>query len=219
LVAAHRLLRFSTLFSQWLTVYRYVDGIIKKEYFQLDGVFHYCPLRKKYDPELDDFFKGFDYRYDILDSIDREVYMGIQELDYGYNVSTSLRKLICYAVWGNPIDAYKYFEYSYQRDFMPHHYLPDHVILGHVPKADHYTEPRACEVGHEKKHWFVRLRMARAQDQGVDVLDVLLAEYKTVLLRKGHRRVTIDKLCADANYRLDEERRNPTGKSLRLQSG
>jgi hypothetical protein len=53
--------------------------------------------------------------------------------------------------------------------------------------------------------------MARAQDQGVDVLDVLLAEYKLVLLRKGHRRVTIDQLCATAKDRLDTERRNPTG--------
>jgi hypothetical protein len=47
--------------------------------------------------------------------------------------------------------------------------MPDHVILGHVPKADGYTEPRACDVGYGKKHWVVRLSVARAQDQGVDV--------------------------------------------------
>jgi hypothetical protein len=213
-------LRFGPLLPQWLTFHRYIDGIIKKEYFQLDrATFLYCPQGKKYDPELDDFFRGYDYRYDILAKIDEEVIMGTQKLEYGHDVSISLRKLICYAVFGHPVDAYKYYEYCYQREFAPHQYLPDHVILGHVPKADGYTEPRACDFGYNKKHWAVRLRMARAQDQRVDVLDVLLAEYKIAILRKGYRRVTIDKLCADANDRLNEERRNPTGKSYTVQPG
>ncbi|KAF1937616.1 hypothetical protein EJ02DRAFT_356429 [Clathrospora elynae] len=192
---------------------RYIDGIVRTDYFQVPRSYAYILLRKKFDPELVAFFDGFDFRHDIIDRIDREVYMGIQDLDFGRKVSVSLRKLICYAVWGNPVDAYKYFEYSYQNEFMPHRYLPDHVVLGHVPKPADYAEPRPSDVGGGKKHTYVRLRMARAQDQGVDVLDVLLTEYKTALLRKGHRRVEIDRLCAAANNRLNVERRDSTGEA------
>lgn len=74
---------------------RYIDGIINKEYFRLDRAFHYCPQRKKYDPELDAFFAGYGYRNDILDAIDREVLQGIRDLEYGHDVSVSLRRLIC----------------------------------------------------------------------------------------------------------------------------
>jgi hypothetical protein len=53
--------------------------------------------------------------------------------------------------------------------------------------------------------------MAWSRDQDVDVLAVLLKEYRLVLLRKGFGRVEVDKLCAIAEERLDEERRDPTG--------
>jgi hypothetical protein len=59
--------------------------------------------------------------------------------------------------------------------------------------------------------------MARARDQGVDVVDVLLKEYKLALLRKGHGRVEVDRLCAIASKRLDEERRYPTGNVYPMQ--
>lgn len=127
----------------------------------------YCPLRKKYDQELIDFFDGFDYRHDIIDRIDQEVYMGIQDLAFGRPVSMALRKLICYAIWGNPVDAYKWYEYSYQQEYMPHRYLPEHVVLGHLPKPTDYTEPQPSCVGGWKRHGDVRYRMARAKDQGV----------------------------------------------------
>jgi hypothetical protein len=85
----------------------------------------------------------------------------------GRHISPALRKLICYAVWGNPVDAYKFFEYSYQDEYMPHRYLAEHVVLGHVPKPTNDTEPRPSMLSGYKKHGDVRARMARANDQGV----------------------------------------------------
>lgn len=127
----------------------------------------YQPLSTKSDPELVDFFDGFDYRHDIIERIDQEVYMGMRELACGRSITLALRKLVCYAVWGNPVDAYKWFEYSYQNEYMPHRYLPEHVVLGHVPKPADYTEPRPSNTSGYKKHGDVRARMARANDQGV----------------------------------------------------
>jgi hypothetical protein len=95
------------------------------------------------------------------------VYTGIREWVNGRHISSALRKLICYAVWGNPVDAYKFFEYSYQDEYMPHRYLAEHVVLGHVPKPTNYTEPRPSMLSGYKKHGDVRARMARANDQGV----------------------------------------------------
>jgi len=129
--------------------------------------FTYQSLGTKSDPELIDFFDGFDFRHDIIERIDKEVYMGMQDLSQGRQVPVALRKLICYAVWGNPVDAYKWFEYSYQNEYMPHRYLPEHVVLRHVPKPAEYTEPRACVFTGRRKHGDVRARMARANDQGV----------------------------------------------------
>lgn len=129
--------------------------------------FTYQALNSKTDPELVEFFDGFDYRHDILERIDKEVYAGMQALACGRYTPVALRKLICYAVWGNPVDAYKWFEYSYQNEYMPHRYLPEHVVLGHVPKPADYTEPRPAVLTGHKKHGDVRARMAQANDQGV----------------------------------------------------
>jgi hypothetical protein len=43
------------------------------------------------------------------------------------------------------------------------------------------------------------------------VIDVLLSEYRTALVRKSYRRVDIDSLCATAKRRLDDERQYPRG--------
>jgi hypothetical protein len=118
-----------------------------------------------------------------------------------------------YAIRGNPIDAYKFFEYNYQEDFMAHHYLPDHAILAHVPKPKGYTQPCASAFEFDKRNSKVRLRMACAQDQGLDVLDVLFAEHKIVLLGKGLGRGAIEERCALARGWVEEERRDPTGKT------
>jgi hypothetical protein len=90
-----RYVSFQTLLRQRLTVYRYVDGIIKKDYFRLDRAFHYCPQLKKYDPELDEFFGDFGPRTDIFDAIDRAVLQGIRDMEYGHDVPVRLRILIC----------------------------------------------------------------------------------------------------------------------------
>lgn len=45
-----------------------------------------------------------------------------------------------------------------------------------------------------------------------DVLDVLLREYKTTLLKRGFRRKEIEYYYARAQSRLDAERESETGK-------
>ncbi|KAH7093743.1 hypothetical protein FB567DRAFT_610333 [Paraphoma chrysanthemicola] len=189
----------------------YLDGIIRSEYFRLPLDFPYQPLSTKRDPELDEFFDGFEYRHDIIARIDREVRLGMKDLAYGRAVPLALRKLVCYALWGNLVDAYKWFEYSYQGEFMPHRYLPEHVILGHLPKPVNRGAPRPSILTGYRKHGDVRARMARANDQGVDVLDVLIAEYRLALVRKAHRRLEIERLVSEAKQRLENERQRPTG--------
>jgi hypothetical protein len=95
------------------------------------------------------------------------VRMGMQNLAYGRPVPLALRKLVCYALWGNPVDAYKWFEYSYQNEYMPHRYLPEHVVLGHLPKPTNCEDPRPSVLTGCRRHGDVRARMARANDQGV----------------------------------------------------
>jgi hypothetical protein len=144
-----------------------MDGIIRTDVFPVPRDFSYQPLSTKTDPELLEFFDGFEYRHDIIERIDQEVYVGMSDLANGRHISLSLRKLVCYAVWGNPADAYKYFEYSYQNEYMPHRYLPEHVILGHITKPADYTKPRPTVDSSYKRHYPVRSRMSRANDQGV----------------------------------------------------
>jgi len=145
---------------------RYLQGIIKTNYFKVPVSFPYCPLSKKYDAELVEFFDGFEFRHDVIDRIDHEVQMGIQKLNRGVFVPLGLRKLISYAVWGNPVDAYKWFEYSYQQDYLPHHYLPEHVMLIQVPSPN-TAQPSMTVDCIPKKHLRVRSLMKRADDQGV----------------------------------------------------
>jgi hypothetical protein len=140
---------------------------VTTEAFVLPADFAYKPLSTKTDPELLDFFDGFEYRNDIIERIDQEVYVGMRALVNGQNISLALRKLICYAVWGNPVDAYKHFEYSYQNEYMPHRYLPEHVTLGHISKPTNCSEPRPTIDTSFKRHYPVRARMSRANDQGV----------------------------------------------------
>ena len=46
------------------------------------------------------------------------------------------------------------------------------------------------------------------------MLHVLMTEYRYALVRNGHRRIDIDKLCASAQKRLEQERSYPTGKRV-----
>ncbi|KAF2791251.1 hypothetical protein K505DRAFT_389450 [Melanomma pulvis-pyrius CBS 109.77] len=155
---------------------RYMDGIIVSGDFSLPAGFRPTSLGMIKDKELEDFFDGFDYRYDILDRIDREVSAACVDLIYGRPVSSGLRRLVCYAVWGNPVDAYKWYEYNYQQEYMPHRYLPEHVILGDLPKSKDYTEPEPSVLSGWKRHRDVRSRMARAKDEGVGMSSFLVRE-------------------------------------------
>ncbi|KAJ4309008.1 hypothetical protein N0V94_009123 [Neodidymelliopsis sp. IMI 364377] len=146
---------------------RYIDGIVKSEYFTLPENYPYRPLRSRLDPELVDFFNGFEYRYDIIDRIDQVVYAVIRELSFGRPVSSGYRRLICYAIWGNPSDAYKWYEYSLQEEYLPHRYLPEHVVLGHITEVAGEVELRPSVIGSSRRHMEVRFRMARANDEGI----------------------------------------------------
>jgi hypothetical protein len=91
--------------------------------------------------------------------------------------------LVCLVIYGNPVDAYKYFEFNYQQEYMPHRYLHDHYVLD-IPKPAGYTQPHPKAIEPEISepetsyshsrirrrfipHTGVRYRMARAKDQGV----------------------------------------------------
>ncbi|KAH6621891.1 hypothetical protein C7974DRAFT_414573 [Boeremia exigua] len=191
---------------------RYIDGIVKSEYFTLPTNYPYRPLRTKVDPELVEFFDGFDYRWDIIERIDKIVQTGIFELSRGRLLPWGYRRLICYAVWGNPSDAYKWFEYHLQEDYLPHRYLPEHVVLGHVPMLVGEGDPQPSSLGTSGRHMDVRFRMARANDKGIDVLQVLMKEFKAALVRKGFRRMEIDTMYDRGKARLENERQYPTGK-------
>ena len=194
-----------------LRLYRYNKGIDVSSAFKVPVGFLPAPLRSKFDPELVDFFEGFQYRGDIVDQIDREVVYACMELSSGRPVPSGLRRLFYYAVWGNPIDAYKWYEYNYQEVNLEHRYLPEHVILCDAPKSRGYTLPNPSVFGTSRKHANIRYRMARANDEGIDVIDVLLSEYKTALMKRGLRRGAIDGYCERATNRLNAERQRPTG--------
>ncbi|KAF1962422.1 hypothetical protein CC80DRAFT_531312 [Byssothecium circinans] len=193
---------------------RYIDGIVLTDKFPLPLGFRPLPLRSKADQELDDFFEGFEFRWDILDRIDLEVAKACVQISNGYFVGSGLRRLVCYAVWGNAVDAYKWYEYNYQREYLAHTYLPEHVILCEVPRALDYTKPTPSGLGSSRRHMHVRSQMARANDEGVDVLDVLISEYRLTLVRNGFRRLEIDDMCLKAQRRLDDERAEPTGADI-----
>lgn len=107
------------------------------------------------------------------------------------------RRLVLYAVFGNPVDAFKYYEYNYQTEWLAHRYLPEHVVLSEIPKPEDYTGPEPIVLGSgngrkpegQRDHNSTRLRMARAKNQGVDVIEVLLDDFVSHLVRKGLKRV------------------------------
>jgi hypothetical protein len=59
---------------------------------------------------------------------------------------------------GYPADAYKFYEYNYQEEYMPHRYLPEHVVLNDIPKPPTYTEPVPRSEGW-RSHALVRFHM------------------------------------------------------------
>ncbi|OCK85181.1 hypothetical protein K432DRAFT_277015, partial [Lepidopterella palustris CBS 459.81] len=154
---------------------RYITGVIPDGDFFLTANFSPPQLVSAYDEELVAFFQDYDYRYDILERIDNEVLHACQALDVGTLLPRRLRRLVAYVIFGNPVDAYKYYEYNFQTEWLPHRYLPEHVVLSEIPKPEDYVEPEPTVMGSfrdgkpdgQRDHHFTRLRMARAKDQGV----------------------------------------------------
>ncbi|GME32767.1 hypothetical protein BKCO1_2200043 [Neofusicoccum parvum] len=185
-----------------------VQSFTLPQYFipgKLDGLF---------DEELHGFFAGQEYRHDILQEIDKLVDSLCYRIQCGQFVKNADRRLVVYALWANPVDAFKYYEYSYQTSWLQHRYLPEHVELCNIPKGRDYTLPTPSVVdyqGGHHSHWTTRLKMAKANDEGVDVLDVLMQEFVQTLARKGHGRNHIESLRREARATLDSERDDPQG--------
>lgn len=150
-----------------LSLNRYNDGIVKPDNVMIPADYPYQPLITKTDPELVEFFEGFQYRWDIIARIDNAVREGLSKLSLGRPISSGYRRLICYAVWGNPSDAYKWYEYQLQEEYLPHRYLPEHVVLRHLPKVAGDAIPLPSSLDRPSRHKDVRYRMARANDEGV----------------------------------------------------
>ena len=150
-----------------LSLNRYNDGIVKPDNVMIPADYPYQPLITKTDPELVEFFEGFQYRWDIIARIDNAVREGLSKLSLGRPISSGYRRLICYAVWGNPSDAYKWYEYQLQEEYLPHRYLPEHVVLRHLPKLAGDAVPLPSSLDRPRRHKDVRFRMARANDEGL----------------------------------------------------
>ncbi|KAK3113448.1 hypothetical protein LTR53_009254 [Teratosphaeriaceae sp. CCFEE 6253] len=188
------------------------------------------PIASVHDTELLNFFDGHEYRIDILMKIDTEVIELCKALYHGMRVNPEQRKLVVYAVFGtgtlplaasdavadfapwvgHAIDAFKYYEYNYQTEWLHHRYLPEHVILAELPKRADRALPVPRQVDHQyesrRSHPQTRARMARANDQGVDVLEVLVDDFTSALCRKGLKRVEIERLRKAAIRNIDHMR-------------
>ena len=140
---------------------------MKSDNFVMPANYPYRPLIMKTDPELVEFFEGFQYRWDIIARIDEAVREGLNKLALGRPIPPGYRRLVCYAVWGNPSDAYKWYEYQLQEEYLPHRYLPEHVILRHLPKLAGDAVPLPSSLDRPRRHKDVRFRMARANDEGL----------------------------------------------------
>jgi hypothetical protein len=140
---------------------------VKPDNFMMPVDYPYQPLSTKTDPELVEFFEGFEYRWDIIHRIDEAVRAGLEKLSLGRPIPSGYRRLVCYAVWGNPSDAYKWYEYQLQEEYLPHRYLPEHVILRNLPKLAGDAIPLPSSLDNPSRHKDVRYKMARANDGGV----------------------------------------------------
>lgn len=78
------------------------------------------PLAEAYDVELVEFFAGFEYRFDTLHALDQEVQRLRSMMMFGQGILPRQLKLLAYACYANPVDAYKYYEYNYQKEYLPH---------------------------------------------------------------------------------------------------
>jgi hypothetical protein len=93
-------------------------------------------MADRYDPELEAWFDGTPYRTDLLQVMDEEVDRVAAKLWRREHVTFPERKFLAYCVWGNLVDAFKYFEYNYQTSWLPHRYLPEHGMNRSLTKTD-----------------------------------------------------------------------------------
>ncbi|KAF2753558.1 hypothetical protein EJ05DRAFT_515015 [Pseudovirgaria hyperparasitica] len=201
---------------------RYLPGVIPEVDFTLDENCHITRIVDKRDQELEDFFRDYEYRFDILETIDREVLYFCSILKDGGRISRNQRMLVAYHLWGQPVDCYKWYEYNYQTEWLAHRYLPEHVVLSNIPKDPGYVEPHPYVLAGPgrsrndvvRRYKDIRKQMAMACDQGVDVIDVLLEGFTRGLARKGLTRQQISDARKAAIQALDEERVNGTGKDI-----
>ncbi|TKA71255.1 hypothetical protein B0A49_04145 [Cryomyces minteri] len=191
---------------------RYLHGVLRED--EEFSVLYAIPkLVDAYDIELIEFFEGYEYRLDVLQQIDEEVEKLCQEAHHK-RLNREKRFLVAYALFGNAIDVYKYYEYNYQDTWLPHRYLPEHVVLSDVPKPQNYTDPVPRVLSQPGEHcaenvrsWpHTRRHMARACDAGVDVIEVLLDDFTTELMRRGFRRNEIEQLKRDAAAAVAHQR-------------
>ncbi|KAK5126136.1 hypothetical protein LTR85_011491 [Meristemomyces frigidus] len=170
---------------------RYVEGALP-DLYNIPLPEALVPLAGIYDTELADFFDGYEYRVDILHKIDQEVARLANALYHGERVTFAQRKLIGYTLYGNVVDAFKYFEYDYQEEWLAHRYLPEHVVLSELPKKENYCMPTARQLARPdedsqenlRSHGPTRARMARANDADVDVIEVLMEDFRATLCRQ-----------------------------------
>ncbi|KAK3711309.1 hypothetical protein LTR37_009689 [Vermiconidia calcicola] len=197
---------------------RYIDGALPDPR-AIPPFSNPMPLALKYDEELNEFFNGSDYRVDILRKIDEEVRTIAYALCYGQRVSHSQRKLVVFAVWGNLVDAFKFYEYNYQTEWLPHRYLAEHT---NIPKPADYRLPVPRQIAYEdedcrenkRSYPGTRARMARACDVGVDVIEVLLDDYTASLCREGFRRNDIERMRREAMRSITHERDVGSGRDI-----
>lgn len=65
-----------------------------------------------------------------------------------------------------------------------------------------------------RSHSGTRARMARAADQGVDVIEVLLDDFTSALVRQGLRRLEIERMKQEAIRNIDHQRDTQGGRDI-----
>lgn len=199
-----------------------------------------------------DFFGRYRYRDDVLKRIDREVYELVWTLWTGPRFKRPPtypdRQLVVLALYGNLVDVYKFYEYCYQTEWMPHRKIGEHskfitllsfgcwnadmsvdilreiasfaerpepVRNPHIyPVSAHSSQPTPRQISYpgedcqedRRAHKPTRVRMARANDVGMNVINVLLEDFTAVLWRRGFRGSSLVTMRTQAIRDIDHQR-------------
>ncbi|KAF2084261.1 hypothetical protein K490DRAFT_59685 [Saccharata proteae CBS 121410] len=115
---------------------RYLPDILPQGDLSFHPGFTPARVADASDEELDEFLTTNGYDRDILNMIDDEVASLVRKVQKGHLIHLKDRKLLQYALWGNPVDAYKQYEFHHQLRRLRHHYVPDHTVLEAIPKGN-----------------------------------------------------------------------------------